>query len=86
MLRYLVQRLFTALEEYWEEDSIHHLEILHSLSKQYDNYYLRRLLPSFLQKYYGGKPVQFNFATRNQLYQKRDKGKDIKWITISSED
>jgi hypothetical protein len=86
MLRYLVQRLFTALEEYWEEDSIHHLEFYILCPNNMIIIYLRRLLPSFLQKYYGGKPVQFNFATRNQLYQKRDKGKDIKWITISSED
>ncbi len=87
MLRYLAQRLFTVLdEEYWEEDSIHHLEFYILCPNNMIIIYLRRLLPSFLQKYYGGKPVQFNFATRNQLYQKRDKGKDIKWITISSED
>jgi len=49
--------------------------------------YLRRLLKSFLEKYYGGKELVFHFATRNQL-SKRIKTKSGKtgWVTISSED
>ncbi len=87
-LRYLVQRIFTTIdEEYWEEDSIHSLQFYILCPNNMIIIYLRRLLPSFLEKYYGGKPVQFHFATRNQLYKRKEgKSENIKWITISSED
>lgn len=49
--------------------------------------YLRILLKSFLERYYGGKELVFHFATRNQLA-KRVKTKSGKtgWIEVSSED
>lgn len=88
MLRFLVQRIFTTLdEEYWEEDSIQSLQFYLLCPNNMIIVYLRRLLPSFLEKYYGGKPVQFHFATRNQLYKRKEgKSENIKWITISSKD
>lgn len=88
MLRYLVQRIFTTLdEEYWEEDSIHSLQIYILCPNNQIIIYLRRLLPSFLEKYYGGKLLQFNFTTRNQLYRRQNgSAESIKWITFSSDD
>jgi len=48
--------------------------------------YLRRLLKSFLERYYGGKELVFHFATRNQLYKRKKIGKgNTGWIKMSSE-
>lgn len=87
-LRYLVQRIFTTLDdEYWDEDSIHSLHFYILCPNNMIIVYLKRTLPSFLEKYYGGKPSQFHFATRNQLYKRKNGNTDkINWITVSSED
>ena len=88
LLRYSLKRIFDALdEEDWEDDSIHSLEIYFLCPNHKIIIYLRRLLPSFLEKYYGGKLLQFHFATRNQLYNRKNgKTKSIKWLTFSSTD
>lgn len=88
ILRYLIQRIFTALdEENWEEDSIHSLQFYILCPNNMIIIYLKRLLPSFLEKYYGGKPVQFHFATRKQLYERKNGDQEkINWFTFSSID
>lgn len=86
ILRYKVQGIFEKLnEENWEDDSIHCLDIYFICPNNVIITYFRRLVPSFLQSYYGSKAVNFYFATRNQLYRKKD-GKDekIKWVFFSS--
>lgn len=88
MLQYFLKNIFTTLdEEYWEEDNIHSLQIYVLCPNNMVIIYLRRLLKSFLERYYGGKELIFHFATRNQLA-KRIKTKSGKtgWITVSSED
>lgn len=87
LLRYTLRRIFTTLdEEYWENESIHSLQFYILCPNNVIIVYLRRLLSSFLEKYYGGRPLMFHFATRNQLY-KRKQGdtEKINWLTFSSE-
>ncbi|GEM_PF-5757991 len=87
MLQYFLKNIFTTLdEEYWEEDDIESLQIYVLCPNNMVIIYLRRLLKSFLERYYG-KLLIFHFATRNQL-SKRIKTKSGKtgWITVSSED
>ncbi len=86
MLQYFLKGIFTTLdEEYWEEDDIQSLQIYVLCPNNMVIIYLRRLLKSFLERYYG-KTLIFHFATRNQL-QKRIQTKSGKtgWITASSE-
>ena len=88
MLQYFLKNIFSILdEEYWEEDNIQSLQIYVLCPNNMVIIYLRRLLKSFLERYYGGKELIFHFATRNQLA-KRIKTKSGKtgWISVSSED
>lgn len=88
LLRYKVQGIFQSLnEEYWEDDSVHSLDIYFLCPNNVVITYFRRLVPSFLQSYYGSKPLNFYFATRNQMYRYKDgKDKKIKWVIFSSVD
>ncbi len=88
MLQYFIKKIFATLdEEYWETDDI---ETLHTYVLCPNNMviiYLRRLLKSFLERYYGGKELIFHFATRNQLYKRKRIGKgNTGWIRMSSGD
>ncbi len=88
LLRYKIQGIFEKLnEENWEDDTVHSLNIYFLCPNNVVITYFRRLVPSFLQSYYGSKPLNFYFATRNQLYRYKD-GKDekIKWLIFSSTD
>jgi|SRR3989344_2351751 len=87
LLRYTFKRIFDTLDdESWEEGS-NSLQFYFLCPNNQIIIYMRRLLPSFLQNYYGSKIVKFNFATRNQLYNKKSgKIQKIPWITMSSED
>lgn len=88
MLQYFLKNIFTTLdEEYWEEDNVLSLHIYVLCPNNMVIIYLRRLLKSFLERYYGGKELVFHFATRNQVT-KRIKTKSGKtgWIEVSSED
>lgn len=85
-LNYMLKHIFQVLsEEYWEGDDVNSLKLYFICPNNKVIIYFKRLLPSFLERYYY-KTTVFYFATRNQLYQKRDKNKEIKWIEISSED
>lgn len=85
-LQYMIKHIFEVLtDEDWERDDVKCLKLYFICHSNQVIIYLRRLLPSFLERYYY-KTTIFYFATRNQLYKKRDKGDGIKWITISSED
>ena len=71
MLRYSLQRIFKALdEENWEDEDIQSLQFYFVCPNNMIIVYLRRLLPSFLEGYYGSKELLFHFATRNQLYKR----------------
>ncbi len=88
MLRYLLERIFTSLdEEYWEEEDVDSLHIYILCPNNMIIIYLRRLLQSFFERYYGGKELVFHFATRNQLY-KRTQTKSLNsgWSRLSSAD
>lgn len=88
LLRYKIQGIFQKLnEENWEDDSVHSLNIYFLCPNNVVITYFRRLVPSFLQSYYGSKPLNFYFATRNQMYKYKDnKDEKIKWVVFSSVD
>ncbi len=88
LLRYSLKRIFNTLdEEYWEQESIHSLKFYFLCPNNVIIVYLRRLLPSFLESYYGAKPLQFHFVTRNQLYKRKNGDTEkINWLNFSSED
>ncbi len=88
LLRYTLKRIFDTLdEESWEDESISFVQFYILCPNNMLIVYLKRLLPSFLEKYYGSKPVQFHFATSNQLYKKKNRDtENIKWVTFSSTD
>lgn len=88
LLRYTLKRIFDTLDnEYWEDETVNCLQFYFLCPNNKIIVYLRRLLPSHLQNYYGSKVVKFNFTTRNQLYKKKEgKIQKIPWITMSSED
>lgn len=88
MLQYFLKNIFAILnEENWEEENIRALHIYVLCPSNMVIIYLRRLLTSFLEKYYGSKELIFHFATRNQMA-KRIKTKSGKtgWIDVSSQD
>ncbi|MBI2012253.1 replication-relaxation family protein [Candidatus Daviesbacteria bacterium] len=88
MLQNFIKRIFSILdEEYWETDDMDTLHIYVLCPNNMVIIYLRRLLKSFLERYYGGKELIFHFATRNQLYkQLQNPAEKIKWRSISSQD
>lgn len=88
LLRFTIKRIFDTLyDENWEEDSILSLNFYFLCPNNKIIIYLKRLLPSFLEKYYGSKKLAFYFATRNQLYNwKNGKTENIKWVTFVSTD
>jgi len=87
LLRYKVQGIFEKLnEENWEDDSIESLNIYFLCPNNVIINYFRRLVPSFLQSYYGSKPLNFFFVTRNQMYKYKDQDVKIKWVILSSTD
>lgn len=88
MLQYFLKRIFTTLdEEYWETEDIEDLHIYVLCPNNMVVIYIRRLLKSFLEKYYGGKELVFHFATRNQLYKRKQTGSgNTGWIRVSSQD
>ena len=88
LLRFTIKRIFDTLsDENWEEDSILSLSLFFLCPNNQIIIYFKRLLPSFLEKYYGSKKLAFYFATRNQLYNwKNGKTENIKWITFFSTD
>lgn len=87
MLQYFLKNFFATLEEeYWEEDDINALQVYVLCPNNMVIIYLRRLLKSFLERYYG-KTLIFHFATRNQLNNRiKTKSEKTGWITVSSED
>ncbi len=86
MLQYLLKKIFTVLEEiYWEDDAIDTLQVYILCPNNMVIIYLQRIIKSFFQKYYGGKELIFKFATRNQLYKRKQTGSgDTGFISISS--
>ncbi|HUD18822.1 MAG TPA: replication-relaxation family protein [Patescibacteria group bacterium] len=85
MLRNYLKRIFTVLdEENWESENIQSLQFYFICPNNMVIIYLKRFLSSFLDNYYGKKLV-FNFATRNQLYNKqKTNAASTGWITVSS--
>ena len=88
MLQYFIKKIFATLdEEYWETDDIDALHVYLLCPNNMVIIYLRRLLKSFLERYYGGKELIFHFTTRNQMYrQLKDPEEKIKWRKMSSQD
>lgn len=88
LLRYSLKHIFDTLdEEYWEDESIHCLQFLFLCPNHKIITYCRRLLPSFLERYYGSKEIIFYFITRNQLYARiKNPEKEIEWRRVSSKD
>ncbi len=86
MLQYFLKKIFTTLdEEYWETEDIATTQLYVLCPNNMVIIYLKRLLKSFLERYYGDKPLVFYFATRNQLYkQLQNPAEKIKWRSISS--
>lgn len=87
LLRYSLKKIFDSLnEESWEDESIQSLHLYYLCPNNKIIIYMRRLLRSYMENYYG-KELMFNFTTRNQLYKKKQGKIDaIPWISISSTD
>ncbi len=87
MLRNYLKRIFTVLdEENWEDENIQSLQFYFICPNHMVIIYLKRLLSSFLEEYYG-KKLMFLFATRNQVYKRKENNAaSTGWITVSSVD
>jgi len=87
MLQYFLKNIFNTLnDESWEDDSVSSLQLYIICPNNMVIVYLRRLLKSFLESYYGNREIVFHFATRNQLYNRQKYKTKTGWITISSKD
>ena len=88
MLRNIIRKIFTTLdEENWENENIRSLQFYFVCPNNVIIIYLKRLLPTLLEGYYGKAELSFHFATRNQIYKRRDNKTTITgWISISSKD
>ena len=88
LLRYKMKHIFDTLdEEHWEDDTIQALHVYMLCPNYAIIIYLKRLLPSFFENYYGGKDLTFYVTTRNALYdRKHGTTERMKWTTISSTD
>ena len=72
MLRTKIQHIFTTLdEENWENDDIHSLQFYVVCPNNVLIVYLKRLLPTLLERYTSNTELSFHLATRNQLYKRR---------------
>jgi hypothetical protein len=87
-LQYMLKHIFRILlDESWEDNDIASLQFYIICPSNMVIIYLRRLLKSFLERYYGHVPLSFHFATRNQLYKrKKEHTGKTGWITITSQD
>ena len=86
ILNYSLKNIFTKLdEESWEDETISSLQFYFVCPNNMIIVYLKRLLPSFLERYYGSNELLFHFATRNQMYKQKDgSAETIDWVTLSS--
>lgn len=86
-LQYMLKNIFKILDqESWEKEDVLSLQLYIICPSNMVIVYLRRLLKSFLDRYYGSTPLLFHFATRNQLYKrKQEKSQKTDWITVSSQ-
>lgn len=88
LLRYTLKNIFEKLDEYDDDNDQETIAInFYFICPNHQIIiYLRRLLPSYFDRYYG-KELIFNFATRNQLYKHKNGLADkVGWIKMSSED
>ena len=88
LLRYKMKHIFEILdEERWEEDTIQALHIYILCPNNAIIVYLKRLLHSTFEQYYGSNVVAFLFATRNELYARKRRTTDhMRWNIVSSTD
>jgi len=88
VLRYRLKSIFDILdEEYWEDESIAALHLYVLCPNNQIIIYLKRALPTQLEQFTGGKPLNFYLATRNQLYSNKNvSSENIQWVTLSSTD
>jgi DNA-binding PadR family transcriptional regulator len=88
MLHNYLKRIFTTLaEEHWENENIASLQFYFICPNNMVIIYLKRLLSSLIEGYFGDAELIFLFATRNQLYmRKQNNAASTNWIIISSTD
>jgi len=88
MIRNKVQHIFTTLdEERWEDDTIRSLQFYVICPNNVIIIYLKRMLTTLLEGYYGKAELSFNLATRNQLNKRKgNPTAPTGWVTISSVD
>lgn len=87
MLHYLLKRLFQAFDEAHLEDDVASLHFYFVCPNNIVIIYLKRLLRSFLGRYYKSKPLLFYFATRNELSKKKEGNiEEVRWQVVSSRD
>lgn len=86
MLRTKIQHIFTTLdEENWEDDAIRSLQFYVVCPNNVLIIYLKRLLPTLLEDYYGKAELSFHLATRNQVYKRRQNPTAATgWININT--
>lgn len=88
MLRTKIQHIFTSLdEESWEDDEIRSLQFYVVCPNNVLIVYLKRILPTLLERYSGNTELSFHLATRNQVYKRKgNPTAKTGWITITSND
>lgn len=86
MIRIKMLHIFNTLaEENWEDDTIRSLQFYVICPNNVLIIYLKRLLPTMLERYFGRAELSFNLATRNQLYKRKENPTaSTGWVTISS--
>lgn len=86
MLRTKIQHIFTTLdEENWEDETISLLQFYIICPNNVLIIYLKRLLPTLLERYSGNTEICFHLATRNQVYKRKgNPTTKTGWITITS--
>ncbi len=88
LLRYTCKRIFESLdEEYWEDEHIHSLNMYFLCPNNQLIIYMKRIVTQSMTNYYSQIPLTISFATRNQLYTKKEgRTKEVGWKRISSND
>lgn len=86
LLRYTIKRIFETIdEESWEEQT-KPLQLFFLCPNNQIIIYMKKLLIQPLENYWGQTPITFNFATRNQLYKKKEgKIEKVPWTTLSTD-
>lgn len=86
-LQYMIKHIFPIIKKQsWEDEDISSLQLYFICPSTMVIIYLERILKSFLKWHTGRVPLSCYFATRNQLYKRKEgKTKKMEWKPLSRE-